>query len=635
MLAALLIAALTALTLVAPAKSGLRARFLTACVLFGLAVVAGAEFLSLFNLLHRTPLILWWIAVTALAPFVAKRLRLRIFKLHRISIDLVSSLAVIGIAAILLLTAVTAAASPPNTWDAMAYHLPRVLYWAEQGSVRFFPTQYLNQIMLQPLAEYFMLHLYVLTGSDHFSNFVQWFGWLGSAVTVSLIARQLGADTRAQACAALFCATIPLGILASTGAKNDCLLAFWMAAATYFALEYAATRAISEALLLGLSTGLALLTKGTAYIFLPWILLVVLARALRYTPISKLLPGAAVACLCALALNTPLYIRNYTLSGSPLGFDSAQGDGFFRWRNERFGWKPTVSNLLRNASEQLGMREASWNNGIFSAVIAAHRKLGIDPQDPATTWRWTAYHPPSNPNHETDRPAVWHLAILVLAAGVFCIRAIRGRNRFEAAYVAAFGCGILAFCFYLKWQPFGARFFLPLFVLASPLVASFAGRARKHDALRQVLLAAVVLFLLDGARRPLLDNWVRPLRGPDSVLHRDRDTQYFADMTTVHNADAYRKSVAALAKLDCGLIGVDSTDFQLEYPFEALLRERKPGVLFIHTAVENPSKQYDPPVRGEPCAVVCLECAADTQRVARYSQFTRKEEFDKFVVLSK
>ena len=616
------------------AGEGIRDRFLRALVVFGVALVVITESLSAFDLIRRGPLIVCWGTVLAMALVSARRNRFHFRLAPKLpKADPVVLICSVAIGAILTLTGVTAAFSPPNSADAMAYHMPRVVYWAEQSSVRFFPTPYLPQIMLQPLAEYMMLHLYVLSGGDQLINFVQWFASLASMIGVSSIARIFGAEKASQAIAALFCATLPAGILASSGAKNDYWLAMWLVAAIYFALSFTRTNRLGDALAFGAALGLALLTKATAYLLVPWPLAAIfLARAGKSR--RRLATGALIAVACGLTINAPQYVRNYDLSGSIMGFDSAQADGFFRWRNETFGWKQTASNLLRNLSEQLGSRSAGWNERVYELVIAAHQRLGIDVNDPGTTWRWSAFAPPRNANHEANAPNRWHLAILFAISCALILRALRRRERERPLYSLALLCAFFAFCVYLKWQPFLARLLLPVFVLGAPLagVIGEIGERTWSPIARRFVQLAICLFLLDNARLPLLENWVRPLRGSKSVLHTPRSAQYFADMSQWNNEASYRKTVDVLANSNCDTVGIDITNLTLEYPLQVLLRERKPQTRYLHTGVQNRSSRYRQPIDAAPCAVVCLDCASDSKRLRVYDDFRISERIDNFMI---
>jgi hypothetical protein len=562
---------------------GIRAALLRSLALCWAACVVITEVLSAFHGLTCAGVAAGWIAVILSAiPFLRRRM-------PQVRLNLLDGLYLLAIAAILGIAGFTALASAPNSFDAMAYHLPRVVYWAQARSVAFFPTPYLNQIMLQPFAEYAMLHTYLLSGGDRFVNLIQFTGFAGSVVGVTKIAGALGLERRAQLVAGLACATLPDGILQSSGAKNDCVLALWLTAMAYFAAR-------RQILFLALALALALGTKATAYLFAPPVLLAVWFAADG----SRRIKPAAIASvaslgLAVLALNGPQYARNFRLSGSILGFDSAQGDGLFRWRNDSLGWKPTVSNALRNLSDQLGARGQNWNNGVYDAVVKVHSALGIDPQNPATTWRWSRYGPPRNTNHEADANNRWHL---LLAAAAIVMAAMQ-RERRWLLYSSGLAGGFLAFCFYLKWQPFVARLELPLFVLCAPLLAWLLRGA----ALPQWV---VCLFLVSAARHPLADNWTRPLRGPNSLLTEPRDLQYFNDMTQFNNRDSYFAAVDQIAATDCNVVGLDTSLNQLEYPLQALLLQRNPRIRFVHVNVTNASRRYQHIDDSQPCTVFQL-----------------------------
>ena len=112
------------------------------------------EVLSPFHLLRRAPLTAAWLAVALAA---AALLYFRRPKVPRVSVRPLEAVIAGVIAVIAGIVGLIAILSPPNSADAMAYHMPRVVYWAQSGSGAFFPTSYFNQISLQPLAEYLML----------------------------------------------------------------------------------------------------------------------------------------------------------------------------------------------------------------------------------------------------------------------------------------------------------------------------------------------------------------------------------------------------------------------------------------------------------------------------------------------
>ena len=562
----------------------MRDRFLRGCVGLGIAVALVTELLSPFHLLLRGTLIVVWLAIAGFALFLPGR-RFRVPAVHFRPLE--TTIAALC-ATIVGIVAVAAWMSPPNSADAMAYHMPRVVYWAQAGSVAFFPTPYFNQISLQPLTEYFYLHTYLLSGGDHFINLVNCAAFAAAIVGVSALAGAIGAGSRGQAFAALFCASLPNGILQASGAKNEWMLALWLICAAYFAAR-------EDAVFTGLALGLALATKATAYLFAPpLILALLLIRRPRVRARSLAWIAAGI-----LVVNAPQYVRNLRLSGSPLGYDSAQGDGVFRWRNDHPGVKSTISNLIRHTSDQLGDRNERWNQAVFRTALALHRALGIDPDSPETTWPYARFTPPINANHEANANNRWHLLLLVVAAGFVTV----ARRKVWLLYAAGLLAAFLLFCFYLRWQPFTGRLELPLFALAAPLAGTFL------ESLRPAVLALpVCLFLLAGARLPLFQNWTRPLTGEHSLFVTARDDNYFRDMTPWDYRATYLPAVDLTLRSGCNDVGIDINRDQLEYPFQALLRERNPAVRFRHTGVRNASARYESANLPRPCAVFCPDC---------------------------
>ena len=368
-------------------SEGYRVAFLWAALWWGAFVTGITEGLSAFECFTTLAVGLSWTLVGALVAgyllFYAKgRSPLRPMALSDSWSFLRSAdgMLISALVVIVCVTGLIAVIAPPTNHDSMSYHMARVRHWIQQQSVAHYPTHITMQLFSNPWAEFTIAHLFVLTGTDRLANGVQWFSMVGSLIAVSLIASRLGADKQGEVLAAVTAGTIPMGILQASSTQNDYATAFWLLCFCYVLLRIRDASAIARPpwawiICLGLSLGLAILTKGTAYMFafpfLCWITWFLLRRrAWRALPILAVVTGLMIA------LKIGHGLRNWTVFHSPAG-PEAMSKAFV---NESFT-NPVLffSNVARNLSIELSTSSVEVNyylkavvrNGLrFWAVIS-------------------------------------------------------------------------------------------------------------------------------------------------------------------------------------------------------------------------------------------------------------------------
>ncbi|MDD5019730.1 MAG: hypothetical protein PHS61_04840, partial [Candidatus Omnitrophica bacterium] len=80
---------------------------------------------------------------------------------------------------------------PPNNWDSMSYHLSRVGYWRQHGTLAPYAIQDMRQLYLLPNAEILLLWPIVFLKSDVLAFLPQWVSYVGVMGLVFLLARHL------------------------------------------------------------------------------------------------------------------------------------------------------------------------------------------------------------------------------------------------------------------------------------------------------------------------------------------------------------------------------------------------------------------------------------------------------------
>ncbi len=559
-------------------------------------------------------------AVLATAGFAAIR---RILRTRPFQLPPVAAIAVPG--AVVALTFVVALVAPPNNSDSMAYHNARVMQWWDHGSVAVWDTADDRQVRMPPLASYFRLALFGLTGSDVLFNLVQWAFFAFSILAAAVLAGRLVPSDRAGPWAALLVATIPMAILQSTSTQNDLVLAGYLLAAAFFFLRafMAEGAPLRDLALGGAAAGLALATKGTAYL-----LAIPLFGAAAGAALGRLTrsqgrglrtwtAGLGAAAALAILPSAAFWTRNTLSLGSPVGSPwEVVRPSAYLVRGPSKAPAFAVSQALRAAVLQLGQVRVAGvdRSALVAAAERVHRWLGIGVDEPAISGPRPfagAAWPPLN--HEDTAPSTGTFLVLAGATGIALgARSLPGRRAVLVFFALGWAAWLLVALF-VRWMPWNARLQLPALVLlavpAAVVVVESLGRGVRAALVFLLVLQALPALLLNSSR-PLLGvsrspddaGWLQRIvpHATPSIFATSRWENYFRNRPALRTdvEDVMRAVSRRCAPGDVVRVAMGGDDW--EYALWVGAQRFAPGVR-LRTGL---SARGEP----EPCAVVKTQC---------------------------
>ena len=457
-------------------------------------IALSTEILSLFEGIGFESLLLAWLIFLALCTVVLcliSRRKANFSSLFQLKISLSAKCAAAAMVCILVGTLAVALLYPPNNWDSMTYHMSRVMHWIGDHDIGYYPTSNIRQLYMMPLAEYAILHLQVLCGSDLYANLVQWFSFLVAICLAIKIAAEFGLSGKQQLVSGLMAATLPMAILQASSTQNDLVVSSFIMAFGFFLLRIHRDNRFSDYVFLSLAFGMALFTKGTAYVYCATIGLalglpiIIKYRRMRAS-LFKVITGFSLVILVALVMNAGFFSRNYSFIGKP--FPSGSGVYF----NAKMTPYLFFSNLIRNAALHMGSKNPRFNHAVS---IGIKKMLGSQLNDPNISFLDFKLNNVEFSRHEDLAGNLIHMLIASAALLVIPLLWVKGYYRNVIGYSCGVFLGFVLFCLLLRWQPWHSRLQTPLFLMAAPILAITVSSWKNKFAKPVTVLIVAVLFL--------------------------------------------------------------------------------------------------------------------------------------------
>ncbi|MEI7849375.1 MAG: hypothetical protein WCK35_26490, partial [Chloroflexota bacterium] len=167
-------------------------------------------------------------------------------------------------------------------------------------------------------------------------------------------------------------------------------------------------------------------------------------------------------------------------------------------------------------------------------------------------------------------------------------------NRTVLAYGLCLLTGFTLFSFYLKFQIYGSRLLLPLFILWVPIIIIVL--AKKHRLIINLVVFCIILYSF----RWTFGNSIRSINQDSYNNFINREQSYFANRPTVY--PVYVNITEKIVNSGCKSVGIQLGG-EWEYPLWVFLANREWVGRIEHVNVTNPTAMLENK-KFIPCAVL-------------------------------
>jgi hypothetical protein len=474
------------------------------------------ELLSLFNILSFNYVVFSWALINAFIIYFYKELiKLNVNRIISYKILLPKKdknfLLLIFIVIILPLFLLSIFI-PPNNWDSMAYHLPRVEHWIKNKNIYPYPTNIVRQIVSPPLSEYIITNFQILSNTDTFSNLVQFASFILILFASTLIFSCLKISFKGQLFLLLALLGLPMLLFQATTTQTDLLASFFFLAFILFSLLIIQSdnNFKSNFTFLALTLCLGALTKYHIAIFAFPIVIYLLFNLIKKKNTKNIIFAILIAFLSVIIILAPLFARNIYFLGSITGKDLFDNNATII--NSSISFTSMLSNNLKHFVDFVSIPINGFNELLFSINHTLHTIMGISENAAGNNWAGEPFRVNNLLNEDTAGSFIHAIFII---ASIFLVFKIKQKIKLILLFAYCF-IAFSSYALLFRYTPFDIRLLLPVLIL---LIIISAYTIYTFIQNKYVLNGLMILFFII-AIFPVYFNTAKPIIANPFYLRR-------------------------------------------------------------------------------------------------------------------